>query len=133
MQVSQTHPSVTRVQTRLASIAAKVAKCRAALPVATDVQPETRVPFVQLYPHLRESHLKAQRRLFAAIKDADLSMELSVRLSGINALLGLSLTSSRGLSPDELHVVADAVEAGRFCGLALKSPAKNGLLLIIAP
>lgn len=126
MQVSQTHPSVTRVQNRLASIAAKVAKCRAACPVATEagllanlpkvheVQPAQRVPFVQLYPHLRESYLKSQRRMFAAIKDADLSMELSARMRGTNALLGTNLETSRALSPDGMHTVADAIESGLF-------------------
>lgn len=116
MQVSQTHPSVTRVQNRLASIAAKVAACRAATaPAFIDApQDETRVPFVSRFPHLRLQHLAAQRRMFAAIKVAGLSMELSRRMSGTNALLGTNLGSSTGLSPDELHAVADAIEANRF-------------------
>jgi hypothetical protein len=128
MQVSQSYGL-----TRPAAIAAKVGALRAALrlqlapvaieaqtevPVATDVQTapqtETRVSFVQLYPHLRESHLKAQRRLFAAIKDAGLSMELGKRMAGTNALLGTNLRSSTGLSPEELHAVADAIERGAF-------------------
>jgi hypothetical protein len=123
--------------TRPASIAAKVAALRAAaFPVSSPAEPlieapaldaqtapieaqdaaqtEPATPFVQLYPHLREVHLRAQRRMFAAIKDADLSMELPVRMRGTNALLGTNLVTSRALSPDELHAVADAIEAGRF-------------------
>jgi hypothetical protein len=121
MQVSQTHPSVTRVQNRLAEIAAKVAKCRAALPVAATVpafieapEVEARTPFVSRFPHLRLQHLAAQRRMFAAIKTAGLSMQLSARMSGTNALLGTNLSSSTGCSPEELHAVADAIEANRF-------------------
>ncbi len=125
MQVNQSY-GVTRPQeiaNRLSALRARFA------PVQTEVAPtatanievpETalqaaqRVPFVQLSPHLRESHLKAQRRMFAAIKDADLSMELSARMSGTNALLGTNLETSRALSPDEMHAVADAIESGLF-------------------
>lgn len=120
---------------RVAEIAAKVAKCRAALPVAATVpafieapeiapqtaapvaieaQDETRTPFVSRFPHLRLQHLAAQRRMFAAIKTAGLSMELSKRMSGTNALLGTNLSSSTGCSPSEMHWVADAIQAGRF-------------------
>lgn len=125
MQVKQSYGA-----RRVAEIAVKVARCKAALPVATaapesqnlapaavpEVETETRMMFVLRFPHLRESHLKAQRRMFAAIKRADLPMEMSPRLDGINALLGTGFTSSTQLSPDELHAVADAIESGRFSG-----------------
>jgi hypothetical protein len=52
--------------------------------------------------------------MFGAIKAAGLSMELAKRMSGTNALLGTNLGSSTGLSPDELHAVADAIERGAF-------------------
>lgn len=120
---------------RVAEIAAKVAKCRAALPVAAtvpalieapetapqtaapvaiEVQTETRTPFVSRFPHLTTQHLAAQRLMFAAIKSANLPMNLSKRLGGINALLGTSFTSSTQLSPSQLAWVADAIQAGRF-------------------
>ena len=52
--------------------------------------------------------------MFAAAKTANLTEELAPRLSGINALLGTDYSSSRSLSPSELHTVADAIEAGKF-------------------
>ncbi len=125
MQVSQTY-GVTRPQeiaNRLASLRARFASVQPEVaPTAPafiespeiEAQDAQRLPFVQLFPHLRESHLKAQRRMFAAIKTADLSMEISARMRGTNALLGTSLETSRALSPDEMHTVADAVESGLF-------------------
>lgn len=117
MRVSQSY-GVRRVK----EIAAKVARCRAAMPVAIEVQEvapieapaETRCPFVVEFPREKEAHLKAQRRMFAAIKGAGLPMDLSKRLDGANALLGTCITSSTHLTPCELHAVADAIEGNRF-------------------
>ncbi len=52
--------------------------------------------------------------MFAAIKVAGLSMNLSARLDGTNALLGTNITSSTHLTPGEMHTVADAVQSGLF-------------------
>ncbi len=106
------------LRARFAPVQTEVAPTAAALIEAPEMalQPETRVPFVQLFPHLRESHLKAQRRFYAAIKAANLPLTLSARLAGVNGLLGTSFTSSTQLSPCQLHAVADAIESGRFDG-----------------
>ncbi len=81
-------------------------------PIAPEV--ETRAPFVQLYPWLRDGHIRAQRRMFAAMGAAGLSTQIEQRIAGTNALLGLNLRSSTGLTLDEMLRVADAIEAGRF-------------------
>ncbi len=126
MDILSSRYGVTRPQeiaNRLGALRARFAPVQTEVaPTVADIQEnfpecpqtETRVPFVQLFPHLRESHLKAQSRMFAAIKTAGLSMELSARMRGTNALLGTNLETSRALSPDEMHVVTDAIEAGRF-------------------
>lgn len=125
--------------TRPAAIAAKLAALRAhcfRVPVATEA-PEVETaapaaieapaavalevatcnePFVARFPHLAAQHVQAQRRMFAAIKGADLPVEIVTRLAGINNLLGTRYTTSRALSPDDLHAVADAIEARRFSG-----------------
>jgi len=108
---------------RVAEIAAKVARCRVALPVATEVQhdvqtaPKIEQPrpiFTEANPAQKERYMLAQRRFFACANAAKLAPIGELRLAGVNALLGLSLDTTRRATPDELHLCADAIERGAF-------------------
>ena len=76
------------------------------------------VAFVEAHPELREEHLSAQRAMFKAARDAQLSWSRDLQIRGMNEALGLRGTtriqSRRELSIAQMRAIKVAIEAGLF-------------------
>lgn len=73
-----------------------------------------RPAFVEAFPVDLASHRDAQKAMFGAAREAGLDTKGDEMIEGINALLGLHLSSRRQLTVDEMHVVTVAIEGGAF-------------------
>jgi hypothetical protein len=70
--------------------------------------------YVNTFPLSKPEHLKIQRCFFGTARTAGLSDNKEQQLDGINALLGLAITSRTQLSPKAYEVLVSAIEAGAF-------------------
>ena len=77
-----------------------------------------RPAFVEAHPELKDLHLKAQRAMFGAARNAGLSNDQTEMLEGINEAFNRKgarrLTSRRQLKIEEMNEITRAVEAGLF-------------------
>lgn len=73
-----------------------------------------RPAYVVAFPVDLASHREAQKGMFGAAREAGLDTKTDAMIEGINALLGLHLSSRTQLTVDEMHVVTVAIEAGVF-------------------